>query len=44
MVDSNTRRDIIDALKSWDRAIAATRLTKSEQLQTQFVERFPAEQ
>ncbi|UCZ61896.1 AAA family ATPase [Mycolicibacterium phocaicum] len=41
MVDSSTRHDIIDALRSWDRAVAKTRIAKSEELRTQFVERFP---
>lgn len=41
MVDSTTRSDIIEALKSWDRTAAAAKLTVSEDLRTQFVERFP---
>jgi 5-methylcytosine-specific restriction protein B len=41
MLDNNTRHDILAALKSWDRAAAAAKLTKSEQLRAQFVERFP---
>ncbi|MDI1290115.1 MAG: hypothetical protein PSX37_09245 [bacterium] len=41
MVDSNTRHDIVEALASWDRAAAAAKLAKSEQLRTQFVQRFP---
>ncbi|WP_396908640.1 McrB family protein [Mycolicibacterium sp.] len=41
MVDSNTRHDIVEALKSWDRTAAAAKLAKSEQLRTQFVQRFP---
>ncbi|OMC38981.1 hypothetical protein A5740_02765 [Mycobacterium sp. GA-1841] len=41
MVDDHTRHDILEALKSWDRAAAASKLTKSEQLRNQFAERFP---
>lgn len=41
MVDSNTRHDILEALKAWDRAAAALKLAKSEQLRAQFIERFP---
>jgi len=41
MVDSNTRHDILEALETWARAAAATKLAKSEQLRAQFVERFP---
>ena len=41
MVDTTTRNDIVEALRSWDRTSAAAKLTASEDLREQFVHRFP---
>jgi 5-methylcytosine-specific restriction enzyme B len=41
MIDSTTRENIVDSLKSWDRTSATQRAVEAEQLRVQFVERFP---
>ncbi|MFL0177483.1 hypothetical protein [Mycobacterium sp. SMC-13] len=41
MIDSTTRGGIVQALSSWDRAAVAGRVAEADELQHQFIQRFP---